>query len=100
MSSPLREEPTTTLVTTLLWPATFSWTEEADKMIPLLEVDIKRISMKLEAVEKLFVQMTDVTLCAVQKLSMLLPDKTKQLSKQLDAAKQNMMELVDVVKQT
>ena len=77
-----------------------SWAQEADMMSPLLEEDIKKLSMHMDAVQELSVLTTDVALYVVQKLSLLLPDKTKQLSKQLDAAKQNMTELVDMVKET
>ena len=67
----------------------FSWAQEADKMIPLLEEDITEISMHMDAVKELSV---------LTNAAKLKTDKTKQMSKHLDAARQNMMQLVDVVK--
>ena len=78
----------------------FSWAQETNKMIPLLEENIMMISMQMDAVEKLSVLTKDVALCEAKEMSKLMPDKTKQKSMQMDAAKQNVTELVDMVKET
>ena len=66
-------------------------------MMPLLQEDAKKISTLLEAVKELFVLMKDVALFVAKDISKRKPDLTKQRSKQMDAAKQDKMQLVDVV---
>ena len=58
------------------------------------------ISMHMDAVKKPSVLKEDVALYVAKELSQLMPDMTKQKSMQVDAAKQNTMELVDKVKKT
>ena len=66
-------------------------------MIPLLEEDITEISMHMDAVQRTSLPKMDVALHAAKELSMRREDGTKQKSRQMDAARQNEMTLVDMV---
>ena len=67
--------------------------------IPLLQEDTKKISTLLEAVQKLSWLKMDAALYEAKKLSMMKQERTKLMTRQMVAAKQNLM-LMDVVKVT
>ena len=68
-------------------------------MIPLLQEEVKKISTQLEAVQSIPWLKMDAALYAAEELSMMKQERTT-MSRQMDAAKQNVMTLVDVVKET
>ena len=68
-------------------------------MIPLLQEEVEKFSTQLEAVPRISLLKMDAALYEAKKLSMMKQERTNK-SRQIDAARQNMMQLVDMVKET